>query len=122
MQTYKRSTHIPSSLKRNCFVNIKAYYLPHKSKKTKGTCHRNNIEQSSHGLRTYVAEPVLGHQQFRQVEGHLPGDGSLHLPAPVRILKQREVSENEPSLRAQELQLSKKSTYVYDANKNNPKF
>lgn len=50
------------------------------------TCDRNDVEQPPHGLRADVAKPVLGHQQLGQVEGHLPGDGPLHLPTAVRVL------------------------------------
>lgn len=50
------------------------------------TCDRNNVEQPPHGLWANVAEPVLSHQQLGQVEGHLSGDGPLHLPTPVCVL------------------------------------
>lgn len=50
------------------------------------TCNRNDIQQPPHGLWADVTEPVLSHQQLGQVEGHLSGDGSLHLAAPVCVL------------------------------------
>ena len=64
----------------------------------KPTCHRNNVEQSPHGLRAYVTEPVLRNQQFCEVKGHLPGYRALHLPSSVSVLKRGTVSEREPSL------------------------
>lgn len=50
------------------------------------TCDRHNVEQPPHGLWADITEPVLGHQQLGQVEGHLSGDGPLHLPTPVCVL------------------------------------
>lgn len=59
------------------------------------TCDRNNVEQSPHGLRADVTEPVLSHQQLGQVEGHLPGDGPLHLAASVCVLKGQRVYKDK---------------------------
>lgn len=50
------------------------------------TCDRHNVEQPPHGLWADITEPVLGHQQLGQVEGHLSGDCPLHLPTPVCVL------------------------------------
>lgn len=55
------------------------------------TSDRNNVEQPPHGLWADVTEPVLSHQQLGQVEGHLPGDGPLHLPSPVCVLNSMSV-------------------------------
>lgn len=57
------------------------------------TCDGNNVEQPPHGLWTDVAEPVLCHQQLGEIEGHLSGDGPLHLPTPVRVLSINKTEE-----------------------------
>lgn len=53
------------------------------------TCDRHDVEQPPHGLWADVAEPVLSNQQLGQVEGHLSGDGPLHLPTPVCVLNRK---------------------------------
>ena len=56
----------------------------------------DDVEQPPHGLGADVAEPVLGHQQLAEVEGHLPRHRALHLPPPVRVLTTATQNQLQP--------------------------
>lgn len=51
------------------------------------TCDGHNVKQSPHCLGADVTEPVFSDEQFSEVEWHLTRDWSLHLSAPVSILR-----------------------------------
>lgn len=71
----------------NLTPRLPCYYGINRAHSQFLTCDRNNVEKPPHGLRADVTKPVFTHQQLGEVKGHLPGDGPLHLPAPVSVLK-----------------------------------